>query len=165
MESIGIVLNTIAATMRTEELLKQSQALAGELQSQQEELQKTNDRLEQQAHTAASEELLSSQQEELRARTKSCGKANCCRQKSRSKPRTRKSSGPRSAGRKGRAAGAHLQVQVRVPGEHVARAAHAAQQPADPVEAARRQRGRQPHAQAGRVRADDPSRPAPTCWR
>jgi GAF domain-containing protein len=34
-QSIGIVLNTIAATMRTEELLKQSQALA-------EELQKTN---------------------------------------------------------------------------------------------------------------------------
>ena len=32
-ESIGIVLNTIAATMRTEELLKQSQSLAEELQT------------------------------------------------------------------------------------------------------------------------------------
>jgi GAF domain-containing protein len=32
-ESIGIVLNTIAATMRTEQLLQQSQALAEELQS------------------------------------------------------------------------------------------------------------------------------------
>src|SRR5260370_36857958 len=31
-ESMGIVLNTIASTMRTEELLKQSQALASELQ-------------------------------------------------------------------------------------------------------------------------------------
>jgi hypothetical protein len=37
-ESIGIVLNTIEANMRTEDLLKQSQSLARELQSQQEEL-------------------------------------------------------------------------------------------------------------------------------
>src|SRR6266542_835028 len=65
-ESLGIVLNTIAATMRTEELLKQSQALAEELQSQQEELTKTNKRLEQQAATLqASEELLRTQQEQL----------------------------------------------------------------------------------------------------
>jgi HAMP domain-containing protein/CheY-like chemotaxis protein/signal transduction histidine kinase len=48
-ESIGIVLNTIAATMRTEELLKQSQALTEELQSQQEELQQTNEELEEKA--------------------------------------------------------------------------------------------------------------------
>ncbi len=65
-ESMGIVLNTIAATMRTEELLKQSQALAEELQSQQSELTNTNKRLEQQANTLqASEELLKNQQEEL----------------------------------------------------------------------------------------------------
>src|SRR5512142_2223817 len=65
-ESMGIVLNTIAATMRTEELLKQSQALAEELQSRQEELTKTNKRLEQQANTLqASEELLKNQQEQL----------------------------------------------------------------------------------------------------
>jgi CheY-like chemotaxis protein/HAMP domain-containing protein len=44
-ESIGIVLNTIEATMRTEGLLQQSQALAGELQSQQRELQQTNEQL------------------------------------------------------------------------------------------------------------------------
>src|SRR5689334_25004415 len=63
---MGIVLNTIAATMRTEELLKQSQALAEELQSQQSELTNTNKRLEQQANTLqASEELLKSQQEQL----------------------------------------------------------------------------------------------------
>src|SRR6185369_7121265 len=37
-ESIGIVLNTIEANTRTEDLLKQSQSLARELQSQQEEL-------------------------------------------------------------------------------------------------------------------------------
>ncbi len=41
--SIGIVLNTIEASMRTESLLAQSQQLAGELQSQQKELQQTNE--------------------------------------------------------------------------------------------------------------------------
>ena len=45
-QGIGIVLNTIAATMQTEQLLKQSQALA-------EELQKTNAELEEKAHLLA----------------------------------------------------------------------------------------------------------------
>jgi HAMP domain-containing protein/signal transduction histidine kinase/CheY-like chemotaxis protein len=67
MESIGIVLNTIAATMRTEGLLQQSQLLTRELQSQQEELKTTNDRLELQAKSLReSEELLKNQQDELR---------------------------------------------------------------------------------------------------
>ncbi len=66
MESIGIVLNTIEANMRTENLLKQSQTLAQELQSQQLELTETNTRLEQQAATLReSEKLLQQQQEEL----------------------------------------------------------------------------------------------------
>jgi len=43
--SIGIVLNTIEASMRTESLLAQSQQLAGELQSQQKELQQTNEEI------------------------------------------------------------------------------------------------------------------------
>jgi HAMP domain-containing protein/signal transduction histidine kinase/CheY-like chemotaxis protein len=65
-ESIGIALNTISATMRTEELLKESQALAEKLQIQQGELTKTNRRLEQQAATLqTSEELLRTQQEQL----------------------------------------------------------------------------------------------------
>ena len=42
---IGVVLNTIEATMRTERLLQQSQELAGELQTQQSELQQTNEEL------------------------------------------------------------------------------------------------------------------------
>jgi len=42
---IGVVLNTIEATMRTEGLLKQSQQLATELQTQQTELQQTNEEL------------------------------------------------------------------------------------------------------------------------
>jgi signal transduction histidine kinase/CheY-like chemotaxis protein/HAMP domain-containing protein len=45
-QSLGIVLNTIAATMRTEQLLKQSQALA-------EQLQKTNAELEEKAQLLA----------------------------------------------------------------------------------------------------------------
>ncbi|HEV3405033.1 MAG TPA: response regulator, partial [Candidatus Dormibacteraeota bacterium] len=44
-ESIGIVLNTIEANGRTEDLLKQSQSLATELQSQQDQLQRTNEEL------------------------------------------------------------------------------------------------------------------------
>jgi HAMP domain-containing protein/CheY-like chemotaxis protein/signal transduction histidine kinase len=43
--SIGVVLNTIEATMRTEGLLKQSQQLTVELQSRQSELQQTNEEL------------------------------------------------------------------------------------------------------------------------
>ena len=66
MESIGIVLNTIAANMRTEGLLSQSQLLTAELQVQQGELKTTNDRLEQQAASLRqSEELLRAKQEEL----------------------------------------------------------------------------------------------------
>jgi CheY-like chemotaxis protein len=72
-ESIGVVLNMIAANMRTEELLQQSQNLTQELQSQseelrrqQEELRRSNSELEQQARTLKqSEEMLKDQQEEL----------------------------------------------------------------------------------------------------
>jgi HAMP domain-containing protein/CheY-like chemotaxis protein/signal transduction histidine kinase len=52
-DSIGIVLNSIEATMQTEGLLMQSQQLAGELQTQQKELQQTNDQLEQKAQQLA----------------------------------------------------------------------------------------------------------------
>jgi HAMP domain-containing protein/signal transduction histidine kinase/CheY-like chemotaxis protein len=52
-ESIGIVINTIEANMRTEDLLKQSQSLANELQSRQEELQKTNEELQDKARLLA----------------------------------------------------------------------------------------------------------------
>jgi HAMP domain-containing protein/signal transduction histidine kinase/DNA-binding response OmpR family regulator len=65
-ESIGIVLNTIAVNMRTEELLRQSQALTESLQAQQEALTETNKRLEQQTRSLQqSEELLREQQDEL----------------------------------------------------------------------------------------------------
>jgi len=48
-ESIGIVINTIEANTRTEDLLKQSQSLAQELQSRQQELQQTNQELQEKA--------------------------------------------------------------------------------------------------------------------
>jgi signal transduction histidine kinase len=52
--------------MRTEELLKQSQSLAVELQSQQEELRESNERLEKQAGSLReSEDLLKKQSEQL----------------------------------------------------------------------------------------------------
>jgi signal transduction histidine kinase/CheY-like chemotaxis protein len=52
-ESIGIVLNTIEANMRTEDLLKQSQSLAEELQNRQQELQQTNQELQEKARLLA----------------------------------------------------------------------------------------------------------------
>jgi signal transduction histidine kinase/HAMP domain-containing protein/CheY-like chemotaxis protein len=56
-ESIGIVLNTIEANTRTEDLLEQSQSLARELQSRQEELQKTNAELEDKAKLLADQNV------------------------------------------------------------------------------------------------------------
>jgi signal transduction histidine kinase len=64
MESIGIVLNTIEANMRTEDLLEQSQSLAKQLQSRQEELQKTNQELEVKAR------LLADQNQEVERKNK-----------------------------------------------------------------------------------------------
>jgi signal transduction histidine kinase/DNA-binding response OmpR family regulator/HAMP domain-containing protein len=58
-ESIGIVLNTIEANTRTEDLLKESQSLARELQSQQQKLQQTNAELGEKAR------LLADQKEEV----------------------------------------------------------------------------------------------------
>ncbi|HEU4459839.1 MAG TPA: HAMP domain-containing protein [Methylibium sp.] len=52
-ESIGIVINTIEANSRTEDLLKQSQSLAQELQSRQLELQQTNEELQEKARLLA----------------------------------------------------------------------------------------------------------------
>jgi HAMP domain-containing protein/signal transduction histidine kinase/CheY-like chemotaxis protein len=63
-ESIGIVLNTIEASTRTEELLIQSQSLAAELKIQQEELRRTNDELQEKAL------LLVKQKNEVEAKNK-----------------------------------------------------------------------------------------------
>ena len=115
--------------MRTEGLLTQSQQLTVELQSRQSELQQTNEELGTKAQAARRAE-----------------------RRGRAQERRGRAGAPRARG-EGRRAGAHLEVQVRVPGQHVARAAHAAQLDPDPEPAARRERRRQPDAQAGRVLA------------
>ena len=132
--SIGVVLNTIEATMRTEGLLLQSQQLAGELQTQQKELQQTNDEL------ATKARLLAEQNVEVERKNKEIEFAR------------------RRRRRKGGGARAHVAVQVRVPREHVARAAHAAEQHPGPRPAARGERGRQPDRPADGVRPHDPRR-------
>src|SRR5438105_726269 len=66
-ETIGIVLNTIEANTRTENLLKQSQLLAVELQNRQDELQKTNLELQEKARSnLAKDQFLAMLSHELR---------------------------------------------------------------------------------------------------
>ena len=120
--------------MQTEGLLKQSQQLAGELQTQQ-------------TRAAADQRA---------ARAEGAAARRAQRRGGAQEPGNR--AGPPRARGEGDRAGAHLEVQVRVPRQHVARAAHAAQQHPDPRPAARRQPGRQPDAEAGRVRAHHPRR-------
>ena len=138
-ESIGIVLNTIEANMRTEDLLKQSQSLAQELQSQQEELQQDQRGAAGKGPPAGPPERGSRTQE----------------------PRSR--AGPAGPGRKGQAACLDLEVQVRVPGQHVARAADAAQQPADPLRPALEEPRRQPDRPSRPNSPRRSTRPATTC--
>ena len=118
--------------MRTENLLQQSQQLTIELQTRQTELQQTNEELASKAQAA--------RRAERRGRAQEQGS---------------RAGAPRARGEGGRA-GAHLEVQVGVPGEHVARAAHAAQLDPDPRPAAGRERRRQPVGQAGRLRQEHP---------
>jgi CheY-like chemotaxis protein len=56
-QSIGVVLNTIEATMRTENLLQQSQQLTTELQTRQAELQQTNEELASKAKQLAEQNV------------------------------------------------------------------------------------------------------------
>ncbi|HEY9421775.1 MAG TPA: response regulator, partial [Thermoanaerobaculia bacterium] len=56
-QSIGVVLNTIEATMRTENLLEQSQQLTLELQTRQSELQQTNEELASKAKQLAEQNV------------------------------------------------------------------------------------------------------------
>ncbi|MDP1851551.1 MAG: response regulator [Candidatus Planktophila sp.] len=68
-ESIGTVLNTIEASTRTEELLKESQTLTEELQLQKEELRQTNDELAGQA------QMLEEQKMEVETKNLEVGQA------------------------------------------------------------------------------------------
>ena len=154
-ESVGVVINMIAANMRTAELLEQSQSLTLELQSQseelrkqQEELKRSNAELEAQATTLrTSEELLKDQQEELQQVNEELEeKASLLAEQNRKvESKNEEVEGARARSRgEGRAAGVELQVQVGVPRQHVARAAHSAQQPAHPRTAPQREQGWKP---------------------
>ena len=159
-ESIGIVLNTIEANMRTEELLKSSQSLTQELTNQQEELQKTNARLEQQAALApglraAPEGAAGGAAADQRgAGGEGPAPLQAERRGREQEPADR--AGQAGARGEGRAALADVEVQVGVPRQHVARAADPAEQPADPVQPALAERRGQPDPEAGRVRPHDP---------
>ena len=132
LESLGIVVATIEATMRTDELLRQSQSMAEELRTP--------------AGGAAADQRGARGEGAPAHRAEGRGREE--------EPRGR----ARQAGARGEggAARAHLEVQVAVPREHVARAAHAAQLAAHPVAPARRQRRGQPQRQADPLRRDDP---------
>ena len=71
--------------------------------------------------------------------------------------------GPPRARGKGRRARAHLEIQVRVSGEHVARAAHAAQFDPHPQPATRRELGRESHRASRSSFPATSILPAPTC--
>src|SRR5204862_386759 len=64
VETIGVVLNTIIANTRTEELLEESQRLAQELRVQSDELQRTNAELQDKA------QLLTQQSQDLEAKNR-----------------------------------------------------------------------------------------------
>ena len=168
-ESLGIVLNTIAATMRTEELLKQSQALAEELQSQQEESDQ-----DQQApgaaggHAAgfrrAAEEpagAVAADQRRIAGKSRGCWPSR----NGGGAQESRGGAGQAGTGRKGRTALAHFEVQIGVPGEHVARAAHAAEQPAHSGQHAGGKSGGQSLAPSRSSTPKPSTRRARTCWR
>ncbi len=131
-ESIGIVINTIEANMRTEDLLKQSQSLAHELQSRQEELQNTNQELQEKAG------LLAHQNVEVERKNAEVEQAR------------------QALEEKAKQLALDVEVQVGVPREHVARAADAAQQPADSLGPALEEPRGEPLAEADGVRQDDP---------
>ncbi len=66
MESMGVVINMILGSMRTEDLLKQSQSLTEELQNQQNELKRSNEELGGQTSALKeSQSILEQQQSEL----------------------------------------------------------------------------------------------------
>ncbi|MGY3679292.1 HAMP domain-containing protein/GAF domain-containing protein [Streptomyces sp. TE33382] len=138
-EMIATSVNTISVNTKTEKLLEQSQELteqlrdrSQELENRQKALQESNAELEEKA------ELLAQQNRDIEVKNTEIEEAPA---------------GPGGACRAARRLDA---LQVRVPGEHVPRAAHPAQLAADPGQAARGQRRGQPLAEAGRVRRDDP---------
>ena len=141
METVGVNVNTIVANARTDELLGESQRLAAELQARSERAP---------GPPGAAADL------ERRAGGEG-GAAGLAEPRHRDQePGDR--AGPAGAGDPRPAALPGLEVQVGVPGQHEPRAAHPAEQPADPGPAAGPELQPQPDPQAGRVRRGDPLR-------
>ena len=166
-ESIGVVLNMIAANMRTEELLRAvaeahagaaepvrgAQAPAGRAAAVQlgaraagAHAQAVRGDAQGPAGGAAAGQRGAGGEGESPRRAEQEGRA----EERGGRVRTRRARG------EGRAAVGLVAVQERVPGEHVARAAHAAQLAAHPRAADVGEQGRQSHAEADRVCEHDP---------
>ncbi len=130
--SIGIVLNSIEATMQTEE---PAEAVAD-----------AGQRAADPAGRAAADQ---------RAARAEGGPARRAQLRGRAQEPGDRAGPPRGRG-EGLGAGAHLALQVGVPGQHEPRAAHALELDPDPGPAAGRQSRGQPGAQADRVRPHHP---------
>ena len=171
-ETIGVVLNTIAATMRTEELLEQSQSLARELQSQseelqaqQEELQQTNKELEEQAASLkASEELLQNQQEELQQTNEELEEKARAARGAEPADRAEEPRDRARAARRSRRRRSSSRSRPATSREFLANMSHELRTPLNWLlilaKLLARQPGGEPHREAGRVRRHDPRRRA-----
>jgi len=176
-ESIGVVLNMIGANMRTEQLLLQSQTLTQELQSQsreltvqQEELKRSNSALEKQAleleekakqleEQNASIEVKNREVELARASLEEKAEQLSLISKYKSEFLANMSHELRTPLNSllilAKLLADNKDANLSEKQVEYAKAAHAAQLPAHPRQAALRQQGRQPLGEAGRVREDD----------
>ena len=135
------------------------------LQAQQEELKKTNDRLGQRRPTrcvsrkncCAPNRTNCGRQVPSWKTRRACSRRRTCEGGSQ-EPRSR--TGKTRSRRKGRTAGADLQVQVGIPGQYEPRVAHASEQPARSFPSCCRENTQgNLDREAGRIRPLDPS-----CW-
>ncbi len=131
-QSIGVVLNTIEATMRTENLLRQSQQLTTELQTRQIELQQTNEEL------ASKARQLADQNAEVERKNKEVEQARRALEEK----------------------AAELALTSKYKSEFLANMSHELRTPLNSIlilgPAARGERGRQPLGQADRFRQEHP---------
>ena len=138
-QSIGVVLNTIEATMRTESLLQQSQQLTAELQTRQSELQQTNEEL------ASKAKQLAEQNAEVERKNKEVEQARRALEEK----------------------AAELALTSKYKSEFLANMSHELRTPLNSIlilgqQLAENVGGNLTH-QAGRVRHATSTRPAPTC--
>ena len=142
-------------------LLKQSQLLTGELQSQQEELKKTNDRLEQQAATLRqSEELLRQQQDTLQTHERGAGREGAPPRDAEARGRGQEPRGLASPRRALEEKAEQLSLTSRYKSQFLANMSHELRTPLNSLlilsKLLDREPGRQPLGQAARVREDHP---------